>query len=125
MKRIQSEKPPSKKHPGKIYHITIFLSPIILFLDADYTINIFTGDQGIDVPVSVKIRGEDGTVNIPLKQTKSGEKPFQPKSSNEFTCRTTDVGKIQRITVEHDETNQGVLWHLKTIQIKKGNETYE
>jgi hypothetical protein len=125
MKRIQSEKPPSKKRYGKIYHITIFLSPIILFLDADYTIITFTGDQGIEVSVSLKIHGENGSVSIPLKQTKSGEKPFQPKSTNEFTCRTTDVRKIQRITIELDQTNQDVLWHLKTIQIKKGNETYE
>jgi hypothetical protein len=63
-------------------------------------------------------------VNIPLTKTKTNEKPFQSKSTHEFTCRTNDVGKIKRITIEHQGTDQELIWHLKTIQIKKGNETY-
>jgi hypothetical protein len=64
-------------------------------------------------------------VNIPLTKTKTNEKPFQSKSTHEFTCRTNDVGKIKRITIEHQGTDQELIWHLKTIQIKKGTETYK
>ncbi|UJR35879.1 hypothetical protein I4U23_028622 [Adineta vaga] len=92
--------------------------------DADYTIIITTGEQAIEVPVSMKIRGDYGTVSIPLSPTKGGEKAFQSKATNEFSCQTTDVGKIQQITVEHNEKDKDILWHLKTVQIKKGNETY-
>lgn len=101
------------------------MSILIISLDADYTIITSTGDQKIDVPVSMKVRGEHGTVSIPLTKTKGGEKPFQAKATDEFTCRTTDVGKIQQITIEHNESKDDVLWHLKTVDIKKGTETYQ
>ncbi|CAF3803025.1 unnamed protein product [Rotaria sordida] len=92
--------------------------------DADYEIIISTGEQALEATVTLKIRGENGTVRIPLTQTKNGDTPFQSKSTNEFTCRTTDVGKIRRVIIEHDGTDKNMVWHLKTMQIKKGNETY-
>jgi hypothetical protein len=127
MRRIQSEKAPLGKRDGKIYHLKkkIFLSNLILCLDADYDIIISTGDKAFEVPVTLRIRGDNGIINIPLIKTKTDEKPFQSKSTHEFTCRTTDVGKIKRITIEHQGTDQDLLWHLKTIQIKKGNDTYK
>lgn len=94
-------------------------------LETDYDITISTGDQAIQVPVILKIRGENGNVNIPLTKTKTGETPFQSKSAQEFTHRAADIGKIRRITIEHQGTDQNLLWHLKTVQIKKGNETYK
>ncbi|CAF0916703.1 unnamed protein product [Adineta steineri] len=107
MGKSQSEKSASKKRS-----------------DADYAITISTGEEGIEAPVSMKVRGDNGTVSIPLTQTKGGEKSFQSKSKSEFTCQTTDVGKIQCITVEHNEKEKDVLWHIKTVQITKGSETY-
>jgi hypothetical protein len=77
------------------------------------------------VPVTIKIRGETGLICIPLTKTKSGEKAFQSKSTDEFACRTRDVGKINRITIEHEGTDVETIWHVKTVQIKKGNETYK
>jgi hypothetical protein len=101
------------------------LSHSILFfssLDTDYEISISTGDQALDAPVVLKIRGDNGIVSIPLTKTKTDAKPFQSKSNDEFTCRTTDVGKIKRITIEHQGTDEQILWHIKTVQIKKENE---
>lgn len=97
----------------------------ILSLDVDYDIIISTGDQAFKIPVILKIRGENGIVNIPLTKSKTGETPFQSKSTQEFTSRTTDVGKIKRIILEHQGTDQNLIWHVKTIIIKKGNETYK
>ncbi|CAF2907936.1 unnamed protein product [Rotaria sp. Silwood2] len=97
---------------------------VVRMKDADYEIITSTGEQALEAPVTIKIRGENGIVRIPLTQTKNGEQPFQSKSTNEFTCRTTDVGKIRQITVEHNGMDKNIIWHLKTIQIKKGNETY-
>ena len=53
----------------------------ILSLDADYTISITTGDQSVDAPVTLKIRGDHGTVSIPLTKTKTNAKPFQAKAN--------------------------------------------
>ncbi|CAF0753759.1 unnamed protein product [Rotaria sp. Silwood1] len=92
--------------------------------DTDYEIITSTGEQTLEASITLNIRGENGIVRIPLTQTKTGEKPFQSKSTNEFTCRTTDVGKIRRIIIEHNGTDKNMVWHLKTIQIKKGHETY-
>ncbi len=100
-------------------------SNLILSLDIDYNITTTTGNQSIDVPVSLKVRGENGIVGIPLAKTKSDEKPFQSNSTNEFACRTTDVGKIRCITIEHHGTDRDIIWHLKSVQIKKGNETFK
>ncbi len=124
MKRIQSEKFPLKKRDGKNFN-QIFLLNFIISLDVDYDIIISTGDQAFEIPVILKIRGENGIINIPLTKTKTGDKPFQSKSIQEFTTHTTDVGKIKRIILEHQGTDQNLLWHVKTIQIKKGNETYK
>jgi hypothetical protein len=35
------------------------------------------------------------------------------------------VGKIKRIVIEHQGTDEQLLWHIKTVQIKKDNETYK
>ena len=73
----------------------------------------------------LKIHGENGIVQIPLTKTKTGDQPFQAKSTHEFSSHTNDVGKIKKITIEHQGTEQDLLWHLKTVQIKKGTETYK
>ncbi|CAF2065081.1 unnamed protein product [Rotaria magnacalcarata] len=92
--------------------------------DANYEIIISTGDQALEASAAIKIHGNNGTVRIPLTETKSGDKPFQSKSTSEFTSETNDVGKIKRIIIEHDGTDTNVIWHLKSVQIKKENETY-
>ena len=79
MKRTQSAKSALSKRDGKIE--SIFLLYFILSLDADYDIIISTGDEAFQVPVTLKIRGENGIVSIPLTKTKTGEKPFQLKST--------------------------------------------
>lgn len=95
------------------------------YLDADYEIIISTGDQAFDAPVVLKIRGDHGIVSIPLSKSKSGEKPFRSKAIDEFTCRTNDVGKIKRITFEHEGHDDKLVWHIKSVQIKKDNETHK
>ncbi|CAF2254000.1 unnamed protein product [Rotaria magnacalcarata] len=92
--------------------------------DANYEIIISTGDQALEASAAIKIHGNNGTVRIPLTETKSGDKPFQSKSTSEFTSETNDVGKIKRIIIEHDGTDTNVIWHLKSVQIKKESETY-
>ncbi len=104
---------------------TFFSFNFILSLDTDYAISVSTGDQAIDAPVVLKIRGEHGIVSIPLTKSTTNTKPFQSKSTDEFTCRTNDVGKIKRIVIEHQGTDEQLLWHIKTVQIKKDNETYK
>ncbi|CAF0819854.1 unnamed protein product [Rotaria sp. Silwood1] len=92
--------------------------------DVDYEIKTTTGEKTYDGKITLKIRGEFGLITIPLSKTKSGEKPFQSKATDEFTCRTNDVGKIIRIIIEYNGTKSDNIWHLKKIQIIKGNETY-
>lgn len=111
MKRTQSGRNTSKKSLDSV--------------EVDYQITISSGEQAIQVPVTLKIRGDNGFATIPLRKTASGEQPFQPNASHEFTARTNDVGRIQRITVEHQGTDSELLWHLKAVQIKKGNNTYK
>ncbi|CAF3864693.1 unnamed protein product [Adineta steineri] len=92
--------------------------------DVDYTIKVVTGDKAFNGIVNIKIRGVNGIITIPLSDTNSGAKPFQAKSSDEFTNRTTDVGKIKRITIECHDIEKRNTWHLKRIQILKGNQVY-
>lgn len=60
-----------------------------------------------------------------MNKSKSGEKPFRSKATDEFTCRTNDVGKIKRITFEHEGNDDKLVWHIKSVQIKKDNETHK
>ncbi|CAF2520074.1 unnamed protein product [Rotaria sp. Silwood2] len=92
--------------------------------DVDYEIKTTTGEKTYDGKITFKIRGEFGIITIPLSKTKSGEKPFQSKATDEFTCRTTDVGKIRRLIVEYNGTKNDNTWHLKKLQIIKGSEAY-
>ena len=93
--------------------------------DAVYKIKIGTGERTFHGTVNVKIRGEHGIVTVPLETTKSGAAPFQSKATDEFTCRTTDVGRIKRITIECSGLEKKNSWHLRRIQITKGDEVYK
>mgnify|MGYP002384209346 FL=1 len=111
MKRTQSSRNSQKKTFDSV--------------EADYQITINSGEQAIQVPVILKIRGENGFATIPLRKTTNDEQPFQPNASHQFTARANDVGRIQRITIEHQGTDYELLWHLKTVEIRKGNDTYK
>ncbi len=60
-----------------------------------------------------------------MSNTESGKKPFQSKAVDVFISRTTDVGKIKRLTIELNEAKANEIWHLKKIHINKGNQTYK
>ncbi|CAF0923501.1 unnamed protein product [Adineta ricciae] len=92
--------------------------------DAVYKIKVGTGERTFHGTVNIKIRGEHGIVIIPLETTKSGATPFQSKATDEFTSRTTDVGRIKRITIECSGLDKKNSWHLRRIQITKGEEVY-
>ena len=94
-------------------------------IDTDYEIKTTTGHQTFEGNVNIKIRGDLGIIKIPLSNTQSGNKPFQSKANDVFTTRTTDVGKVKRITIEHDETRVNQCWYLKKIQIIKSKQTYK
>lgn len=94
-------------------------------LDTHYEIKTTTGEKAFDGDVTIKIRGVSGIIDIPLSKSESGEEPFQSKAVDVFTSRTTDVGKIKRVTVETTATRSDQEWFLKRIQIIKGTETYK
>lgn len=94
-------------------------------IDVDYEIITGTGGKTYDGTINIKIRGEFGIISIPLSKAKSGEKPFQSNANDEFTCRTTDVGKIQRVTLEYNGAKDDNVWHLKKLQITKDTEIYK
>lgn len=111
MKRRHSEKLPQKKN--------------LHSLETDYQIIINSGEQVIQDPVLLRIRGDNSCITIPLTKTIKDEKPFQSNTSHEFHVHMNDIGKIKRITIEHEGKDLNLLWHLKTVQIKKGNEIYK
>ena len=94
-------------------------------VDADYEITVVTGEQSLDGAVTLHIRGDNGMVTIPLTKTTEGNQPFQSKSTDRFTCQTTDVQRIRRIQIETNPSDSNQIWNLKNVQIKKGNQTYE
>lgn len=94
-------------------------------IDDDYEIKTTTGEKSFEGKVTIKLRGEYGIISIPLLQSASKEKPFQLKTTDVFTSRTTDVGKIKRLIIELDDAQTDQTWHLKKIQVIKGNETYK
>lgn len=117
MSKVQSDRSASKKtHSKNDFNL--------LFLEIDYHFIIETGEQGIDTPVSLKVHGEKGSVDIPLKG-KDDKTSFPAKSTNEFTSSEKDVGKIYFITFGLTGKNQDVVWHLKKVQLKKGSDEYK
>ncbi|CAF0862963.1 unnamed protein product [Adineta ricciae] len=76
--------------------------------DAVYKIKVGTGERTFHGTVNIKIRGEHGI----------------SKATDEFTSRTTDVGRIKRITIECSGLDKKNSWHLRRIQITKGEEVY-
>ena len=117
MSKLQSDRSSSKKtHSENDFNL--------LSLEIDYHIVIETGEQGIDTPVTLKVHGEKGSADIPLKG-KDDKTSFPSKSINEFTSSEKDVGKIYYITLALAGKNQDVVWHLKKVQLKKGSEEYK
>jgi hypothetical protein len=111
------------KHNKTCFYIKLI--SCFSFLDIDYEIKTVTGDKTYEGGITFKIRGEFGVITIPLSQTISGEKPFQSKATDEFKCRTNDVGKIKRLIIEYNGTRTDNVWHLKTVQIIKADECYK
>ena len=124
MKRSQSARPYNKKRHGKNKDtISSSCNRSFISLDTDYTIKVSTGDRAFNGSARIKILGEHGIITIPL--TQPGVKLFQSKASDLFTNRTTDVGKIKRITIEGIGIDQKNTWHVKKIQIIKGQHVYK
>ena len=95
------------------------------YADVDYTIVTRTDDDALQGSASIRIRGDRGIVTIPLSNTVSGQKPFRSNTDDEFICRTNDVGKVKCVTVENHGMDEDKVWHLKSLQIQKGNDTLE
>ncbi|CAF1409527.1 unnamed protein product [Adineta ricciae] len=121
---IPLAKPKQTESPRRTVKITDPISKTAAKMkEIDYHIVIETGEQGIDTPVTLKVHGEKGSADIPLKG-KDDKTSFPSKSINEFTSSEKDVGKIYYITLALVEKKQDVVWHLKKVQLKKGSEEY-
>jgi hypothetical protein len=84
-----------------------------------------TGNEPFNGQITIRIVGEQGMVHMPLSTSKTGQVPFQSKATDEFACNMANVGRIERVIIEHENVSETNRLHWKKLQIFKGNENYE
>jgi hypothetical protein len=100
------------------------MTSIDLRLDVVYEIKILMGDTSYDGQLSICIQGVQGRVSIPLRINRSGKKPFRARTGDEFVCKTTDVGRIKYVQIEHQGTHSENRLVLQKLHIIRDREVY-
>lgn len=94
----------------------------------NYSVIIRTTDKthaGTGANVALEIFGDKGNSGeIPLKKPKSGQKPFQRGSVDEFNLKLLNMGNLQKIRIQHDDSGFGSGWHLQDVEITESKENF-
>jgi len=95
----------------------IFISKI----EIEYSITVKTGDfrnSGTNGPVYINILGRDEkqTGNLLLS---GSNKPFTQSSTRKFQINAIDIGKPQRIIIQHEDKSTG--WYVDYVEISVHN----
>ncbi|KAK3751286.1 hypothetical protein QZH41_012191, partial [Actinostola sp. cb2023] len=110
--------------PGKVTEVTVSkpgkYTNIHPFF---YTIETKTGSQvdaDTQANVYIKLIGEDGTTpDMPLAH--KGVTHFKLGGLDKFRVEATDIGKIQKVYVRHDNSGESPNWYLEKVNIRDKN----
>lgn len=71
-------------------------------------------NAGTDANVTLTLYGNKGTSEqLPL--TGRGRNMFERGNVDTFTVTVDDIGLINKIRIEHDDSGIGSAWHLKEV----------
>jgi len=92
-----------------------------------YRIEVFTGDRsgaGTDASVTIELYGENGKSG--LRVLDNSQDNFERNKVDAFGIETSDIGKIQKINIGHDNSGFGASWFLDKVVItsEKSQEKY-
>nr|KAI8760088.1 lipoxygenase homology domain-containing protein 1-like [Biomphalaria glabrata] len=86
-----------------------------------YHVSVKTGNvsgAGTDANVSLKIFGTNGdTGNLQLRQSENSNNKFERGKTDLFKLEATDIGKIKKIKIGHDNSKLGAAWYLEEVNI--------
>merc|ERR1712013_485424 len=86
-----------------------------------YDIEVRTGDKsgaGTDANVFIILFGDKCTTDkIILKDSKTNKKMFERDQVDVFTVECVEVGKIEKITVGHDNKGGFAGWYLSSVKV--------
>jgi len=98
-------------------------SPLI-----SYSIDVLTGDRsgaGTDANVSIELIGDNGKSGLHVLD--NAQNNFERNKTDSFGIQCPDLGKLQRISIGHDNSGFGAAWFLDKIIIanqKSGEKAY-
>jgi hypothetical protein len=80
---------------------------------------------GTDANVFLSIFGDRREeVKVPLKNPKSKRNPFEKANYDKFELDLKNVGKIKKISIEHDGKKSASSWKLEFVKIYHLNTLY-
>ncbi|XP_046574357.1 fatty acid synthase-like isoform X2 [Haliotis rubra] len=86
-----------------------------------YTVKVTTGSKfgaGTDANVFIDLQGDlQKSGKIDLKESKTPEKQFERRNTDEFLITTKDVGHLQRIVIGHDDKGAAASWFLGHVTV--------
>ncbi|CAH1787210.1 unnamed protein product [Owenia fusiformis] len=86
-----------------------------------YHVSVKTGDirsGGTDANVYVKIFGKNGDTGILyLKSSDNTKNKFERGRTDLFKLEATDIGKIERIRIGHEDNGVGAGWFLDEVRV--------
>ncbi|CAL1540467.1 unnamed protein product [Lymnaea stagnalis] len=86
-----------------------------------YHVSVKTGEvsgAGTDANVSLKIFGTLGdTGSLLLRQSENSKNKFEQGRTDLFKLEATDIGKIKKIKIGHDNSKLGAAWYLEEVGI--------
>ncbi|KAH9519113.1 Lipoxygenase y domain-containing protein 1 [Bulinus truncatus] len=99
----------------------ITASGVQMLSTTTYHVSVKTGDErgaGTDANVSLKIFGTNGdTGSLQLRQSENSTNKFERGKTDLFKLEATDIGKIKKIKIGHDNKKLGSDWYLEEVSI--------
>ncbi|MFI2190533.1 PLAT/LH2 domain-containing protein [Streptomyces sioyaensis] len=93
---------------------------------SQYRVSVYTGDiddAGTDANVSITIHGSSRSVG-PVDLDNS-ENNFERGKVDHFTLDLSDVGRMDKINIAHDNSGNKPGWFLNRVVITKDGDTAE
>ncbi|KXZ56858.1 hypothetical protein GPECTOR_1g774 [Gonium pectorale] len=84
----------------------------------EYRVSTYTSDirgAGTDANVTIEMHGELGSVGQSRLET--GANDFERGNVDNFVVKGTNIGDVQRVIIQHDNSGIGPDWHLQQVEV--------
>ncbi|KAM4704966.1 oxygen-regulated protein 1 [Rhinophrynus dorsalis] len=90
-----------------------------LHRSTEWKVLVLTGSVGTSASVTLWVYGSKGTSGPITLGNDNKEQLFLPRQEDEFMVKMPNIGKLYKIRIEHDGTNDQSEWKLKHINLQK------